>query len=57
MQDMLDKAESFFGKKQKLKLQYKGKTATRQRVGFTEFQRLSGALEGFDGLGFSGLGV
>ena len=25
---MLDKSESFFGKKQKLKLQYKGKTAS-----------------------------
>ena len=57
MQDMLDKAESFFGKKQKLKLQYKGKTATRLRVGFREFQRLSEPLEGFDGLGFSGLRV
>ena len=27
LQDMLDKAESFFGKKQKFKLQQKGKTA------------------------------
>lgn len=26
-EDMLDKAESFFGKKQKLKLEHKGKTA------------------------------
>ena len=27
VQDMLDKSESFFGKKQKFKLEHKGKTA------------------------------